>query len=95
MDTKWLQRDFDIHIINLFDTYKASRVLGFPKFSYAYLLNHYCDTFTDKKYQLADWRERPLIPEMLHYARLDTHYLLEIWDKILQDLFKQATTLNC
>ena len=56
MDTKWLQRDFDIHIINLFDTYKASRVLGFPKFSYAYLLNHYCDTFTDKKYQLADWR---------------------------------------
>lgn len=56
MDTKWLQRDFNIHIRNLFDTYKASRVLGYPKFSYAYLLHHYCDVAIDKKYQLADWR---------------------------------------
>lgn len=55
MDTKWLQRDFNIHIKNLFDTYKASRVLGYPKFSYAYLLHHYCDIAIDKKYQLADW----------------------------------------
>jgi ribonuclease D len=31
---------------------------------------------------------------MLHYARLDTHYLLEIWDKILQDLWKQAEKMN-
>jgi exosome complex exonuclease RRP6 len=76
MDTKWLQRDFNIHIKNLFDTYKASRVLGYPKFSYAYLLHHYCDTVIDKRYQLADWRERPLSPEMLNYARMDTHYLL-------------------
>jgi exosome complex exonuclease RRP6 len=56
MDTKWLQRDFNIHIYNLFDTYKASRVLGYPKLSYAFLLNHYCNMSTDKKYQLADWR---------------------------------------
>nr|VVW85690.1 unnamed protein product [Nymphaea colorata] len=33
MDTKWLQRDFNIHILNLFDTHRASRVLGFPKLS--------------------------------------------------------------
>lgn len=76
MDTKWLQRDFNVHIVNLFDTYKASRVLGYPKFSYAYLLHHYCDTVIDKRYQLADWRERPLSGEMLNYARMDTHYLL-------------------
>jgi exosome complex exonuclease RRP6 len=76
MDTKWLQRDFNIHIINLFDTHRASRVLGFPKLSYAYLLNYYCNQTTDKTYQLADWRQRPLSTEMLHYARLDTHFLL-------------------
>lgn len=76
MDTRWLQRDFNIHIFNLFDTYKASRLLGFPKLSYAFLLNHYCSTLTDKTYQLADWRIRPLTNEMLHYARLDTHFLL-------------------
>jgi exosome complex exonuclease RRP6 len=60
MDTKWLQRDFNIHIINLFDTYRAARTLGLSKLSYAFLLNHYCGALTDKKYQLADWRVRPL-----------------------------------
>lgn len=31
---------------------------------------------------------------MLNYARMDTHYLLEIWDKMLQDLTKQAQSMN-
>lgn len=60
MDTKWLQRDFNIHIVNLFDTHKASRVLGKAKFSYAFLLTHYCAVTTNKIFQRADWRERPL-----------------------------------
>ncbi len=60
MDTKWLQRDFNIHIVNLFDTHKASRVLGMTKFSYAFLLSHYCAVNTNKVFQRADWRERPL-----------------------------------
>lgn len=76
MDTKWLQRDFNIHILNLFDTHRASRYLGLSKLSYAYLLNYYCNVTTDKTYQLADWRQRPLSHEMLRYARIDTHYLL-------------------
>lgn len=60
MDTKWLQRDFNIHIHNLFDTYRAARVLGMQKLSYAFLLTHYCNVTTDKTYQTADWRQRPL-----------------------------------
>ena len=42
MDTKWFQRDFNVHIHNLFDTYRAARCLGLQKLSYAFLLNHYC-----------------------------------------------------
>ena len=76
MDTKWLQRDFNIHIHNLFDTYRAARTLGKQKLSYGFLLNNYCNVTTDKTYQTADWRQRPLSSEMLHYARLDTHFLL-------------------
>ena len=76
MDTKWLQRDFNIHIANLFDTHKAARFLGFTTLSYGNLLKHFCGVHTDKSYQRADWRIRPLTPEMLHYARVDTHYLL-------------------
>lgn len=94
MDTKWLQRDFNIHIINLFDTHKASRVLGMAKFSYAHLLHTYCGVSTNKIYQRADWRERPLNLEMLKYARYDTHYLLTIYDRMRQDLLKQAKTMN-
>lgn len=45
------------------------RVLEFPSFGLQYLLKHYCDVTTDKKYQTADWRERPLSAEMLLYAR--------------------------
>ena len=36
----------------------------------------------DKKYQLADWRVRPLPEELLQYARADTHYLLYIYDRL-------------
>ena len=40
----------------------------------------------DKRYQLADWRVRPLSPEMMHYARSDTHYLLYIHDRLKAEL---------
>ena len=36
----------------------------------------------DKRYQLADWRTRPLPEDMLKYARMDTHYLLYIYDRL-------------
>jgi len=40
---------------------------------------------TDKRYQLADWRIRPLPEEMLLYARMDTHYLLYMYDLLKVD----------
>ncbi|KAL1428228.1 hypothetical protein MTO96_002629 [Rhipicephalus appendiculatus] len=40
----------------------------------------------DKQFQLADWRIRPLPPEMVSYAQSDTHYLLYIMDRMKRDL---------
>ena len=40
-DILWLQRDFGLHIVNMFDTGQASRVLGLPRFSLAYLYKQY------------------------------------------------------
>lgn len=57
-DILWLQRDFNLFIVNLFDTGQAARVLEFTKFSLAFLLNFYCNVKADKKFQLADWRVR-------------------------------------
>ncbi|KAH9052259.1 hypothetical protein EDB87DRAFT_535734 [Lactarius vividus] len=39
----------------------------------------YCD-LSYKRYQLGDWRVRPLPDEMLKYARVNTHFLLYIYD---------------
>ena len=64
-DVVWLQRDFGLYLVNMFDTGQASRLLEFPSFGLAYLLEFYVDVKADKKYQLADWRERPLSKEML------------------------------
>lgn len=89
-DIVWLQQDFNLYIVNLFDTYHASKVLDFPRHSLATLLEMYCDFTADKRYQLADWRIRPLPEEMLAYARSDTHFLLYIYDNLRNALLDRA-----
>ena len=93
-DIEWLQRDLGIYVVNMFDTGQASRVLQMKSFGLAHLLQHYCGVLTDKKYQLADWRVRPLGSEMMKYAREDTHYLLYIYDCIRKDLIEQGAKQN-
>ncbi|EGV66566.1 hypothetical protein CANTEDRAFT_128954 [Yamadazyma tenuis ATCC 10573] len=90
MDIIWLQRDLGLYIVSLFDTYHASKKLGFPKFSLAYLLETFAKFKTSKKYQLADWRIRPLSTSMLAYARSDTHFLLNIFDHLKNKLIDQG-----
>ncbi|KAI8049471.1 ribonuclease H-like domain-containing protein [Syncephalis plumigaleata] len=95
-DIVWLQRDFGVYVVGLFDTYQASRILEFERLSLAYLLQKYANVNPDKRYQLADWRIRPLPKEMLTYARSDTHYLLYIFDKLRMELLAKSNpeTLN-
>lgn len=91
-DVVWLQRDFGIFIVNLFDTGRAARALQLPSAGYSHLLHRYApDVTTDKTMQLADWRVRPLTAHMRKYAAIDTHYLLDIYPLILWDLEQHAT----
>lgn len=90
-DIHWLQRDFDIYIVNLFDTFHATKVLNFTQHSLAYLLSHYCQFEADKRYQMADWRARPLSEEMMMYARSDTHFLLYIYDRLRNALLEESS----
>ncbi|OTA82847.1 hypothetical protein M434DRAFT_400874 [Hypoxylon sp. CO27-5] len=91
MDIIWLQRDCGIYIVGLFDTYEAAVALQYPSKSLAYLLKKFVDFDADKKYQLADWRIRPIPEEMFYYARSDTHYLLYIYDMMRNELLEQST----
>lgn len=89
-DVEWLQRDLSLYLVNLFDSHKASKRLGFPRLSLAYLLKYYCDLDVDKIFQLADWRIRPLPEDFLKYAQQDTHYLLYVYDRLRNDLIDAA-----
>ncbi|KAL0960894.1 hypothetical protein HGRIS_005903 [Hohenbuehelia grisea] len=89
-DIIWLQQDFNLYIVNLFDTYHASKILEFPRHGLANLLEMYCDFTPDKQYQLADWRIRPLPEAMLNYARSDTHFLLFVYDNLRNALLDRA-----
>ena len=91
-DVHWLQRDFGVYIVNLFDTGQASRRLGYASASLAHLLEAHASLTdvmeTKKRFQTSDWRSRPLAPDMLRYARSDTHYLLSIYDQLRIELWR-------
>ncbi|KAL8698936.1 MAG: hypothetical protein Q9201_006301 [Fulgogasparrea decipioides] len=91
-DIIWLQRDLGLYIVGLFDTYHASRLLGYPKNSLAYLLQRFTNFLPDKRYQMADWRMRPLPEQMYDYARSDTHFLLYIYDNLRNELLMKSNT---
>jgi exosome complex exonuclease RRP6 len=79
-DVQWMARDFGLYLVNLFDTCQAARVLQLERASLAHVMEHYCGVSLDKRYQMADWRVRPLSRELRLYARLDTHSLLYVFD---------------
>lgn len=85
-DLSMLQRDFGFRLANLFDTMWASRILGWPAHGLAALLESHFDVHLNKKYQRANWGLRPLPPEQLDYARLDTHFLLPLQEIQAQEL---------
>jgi exosome complex exonuclease RRP6 len=89
-DILWLQRDFGLYIVNLFDTGQAARVLEYPSYALSYLLKFFCSITADKRFQKADWRIRPLPDEMFKYAREDTHFLLYIYDKMRNESISRA-----
>lgn len=91
MDIIWLQRDLGLYVVGLFDTFHAASALGYPKRSLKFLLKKFVNFEADKRYQMADWRVRPLPSGMFDYARSDTHYLLYIYDKLRNDLIEAST----
>jgi exosome complex exonuclease RRP6 len=89
-DVVWLQRDFGLYLVNVFDTGQAARVLEYESFGLAYLLKKFPNVDANKEFQTADWRERPLPAHLKKYAREDTHYLLGIYDRVHNELISRS-----
>jgi ribonuclease D len=87
-----LKRDYQFQFTNIFDTMSAARTLGWPQVGLAAILGTHFGVTMNKKYQRADWKHRPLTPEQLDYARLDTHYLVALRDKQIEALIEAGRT---
>jgi len=81
-DLLGLGRDFHFTFANVFDTMSAARTLGWPQVGLAAVLKAEFDVSLSKTHQRADWGRRPLRADMLDYARLDTHYLPALRDRL-------------
>ena len=93
-DIVCLRRDHHFEFANIFDTMSAARTLGWPQVGLAAILETHFGVTMSKKYQRADWKRRPLTPEQLDYARLDTHYLIALRDRQFQALTESGHWLE-
>ncbi|MCB8978124.1 MAG: HRDC domain-containing protein [Ardenticatenaceae bacterium] len=85
-DLTLLKRQFGWQLQNLFDTMWAARILGYPRYGLASMLEAVYGIVLDKRYQKSNWCKRPLSPEQLVYAQLDTHHLLQLRDHLEGEL---------
>ena len=77
-DILGLKRDHQFTFVNLFDTMLAARIMGWAQAGLAGILAEKFGVTLDKSLQRANWGHRPLEPDLLAYAKLDTHYLLPL-----------------
>jgi ribonuclease D len=89
-DVMCMKRDFDFQFSHLFDTMLAARILGRNKTGLGSLLEAEFDVQVNKRYQRANWGQRPLPDDLLSYARLDTHYLIPLRNRLMVELKEQS-----
>ena len=87
-DLRLLHQDYGWRVTNIFDTRVAAQLLGIRAFGLAALLERFFEVKLDKKHQRADWSMRPLTASMLEYAAQDTEYLLDLRDRLGNELAK-------
>lgn len=74
-DVRLLDRDFNFRCANVYDTQLAARILGRTGVGLAAMLQGEFGVISDKSMQRTDWGRRPLTPQQMTYAQIDTHYL--------------------
>jgi ribonuclease D len=92
-DVMCLKRDYGFTFANLFDTMISARILGRKQIGLGNLLDEYFGVQVDKRFQRADWSQRPIPADQLHYAQHDTHHLPALRD-VLRDLMQQQGRLQ-
>jgi ribonuclease D len=89
-DVICLRRDFGFEFNALFDTMQAARILGFKNLGLSKMLEDQFKIDPVKSFQKANWGKRPMTPKMRLYARLDTHYLIPLRERLEKQLRKNG-----
>ncbi len=92
-DIRSLGRDFDISVRGLFDTMISCQFLGEERFGLADVLGKYFGVVLNKRFQRADWSQRPLSDDMIRYAAEDTRYLHDL-AQLLEDKLREKGRLK-
>lgn len=88
-DIATLQRDFGFDFNHIFDTQLAARILGWSKVGLAAILEEHFGVISDKRMQRTNWGRRPLTPQQLTYAQMDTHFLPALRRILIDELNAQ------
>jgi ribonuclease D len=88
-DVIGLQREFGFRLHPIFDTAIACRLLGRRQLGLAGILAEEFEITTDKHLQRCDWQRRPLTPEQIFYAQLDTHFLIPLRHRLYRRLLEK------
>jgi ribonuclease D len=85
-DMLTLYRSHSFTFGRVFDTQLAARILGWKQVGLAAILEDQFGIVSNKRMQRTDWGKRPLTPEQIAYAQMDTHYLLPLRDLLTEEL---------
>ena len=85
-DVRLLDRDLGISVTGLFDTQIAASLLGVEALGLSSLVDNRLGIHLSKKYQKADWAQRPLPAPMREYAAHDTTYLAALSECLREEL---------
>ena len=81
-----LRRDFGFEFAHIFDTMVAGRILGRDEVGLGAMLLKEFDVQVDKRHQRANWGQRPLPDYLLDYAQYDTHFLIQLRERLSREL---------
>jgi ribonuclease D len=79
-------REVGLTPVTLFDTELAARLLGYPRVALGTMLTELLGVRLLKEHSASDWSRRPLPTEWLTYAALDVELLLELRDRLADQL---------
>ena len=81
-----MKRDFGFRFGRIFDTMMAARICGWEQVGLGSILESQFGARAAKHFQRADWTIRPLPPDQLLYAQMDTHFLPALRDMLADEL---------